>query len=116
MGLRVKFNLILLVVFAAGFLTVGLGAYRYLQKQTRDEATRAASIALDAAGFSAINPLIASALGSRVSEMKMQEFVATDARSAIERDVVTRLQLSKTGETAGEASEGNTLTFFMARS
>ena len=38
MGLRLKFNLILLAVFAAGFVTIGVVAERYLERQALDDA------------------------------------------------------------------------------
>ena len=107
MGLRLKFNLILLAVFIAGFATVGVVAHRYLDKQARDDAARAAGIALDAASFSAIDPRVASALGSRVAELKMTEFAVADAHPGMELDAITKLQISKTGEVTGEVGEND---------
>ena len=49
MGLRLKFNLILLLVFTAGFITVGVVAQRYLERQAVADAERAALLTLDAA-------------------------------------------------------------------
>lgn len=115
MGLRLKFNLILLAVFLAGFVTVVVFAHSYMEKQARDEAVRAAGIALDAASFSTIDPKIASALGSRVAELKMRDFSVADARAGLELDSMFRLQISKVGEVMGEATEGNSLVYFAAR-
>ncbi|MEQ1814275.1 MAG: HAMP domain-containing protein [Candidatus Nitrotoga sp.] len=115
MGLRLKFNLVLLAVFLAGFVIVGVVADSYVEKQARDEAARAARIALDAASFSTIDPKIASALGSRVAELKMKDFPVADARAGLELDLIFRLQVSKIGEVGGEVTEGNSLIYFVAR-
>ena len=72
MGLRLKFNLILLAVFVAGFATVGVVALRYLENQAIDGAQRAALVVLDAASFANLDPRIASGLGSRLVEMKIR--------------------------------------------
>lgn len=98
MGLRLKFNLILLAVFVAGFATIGVVALRYLENQAIDEARRAALVVLDAAGFSNLDPRIASGLGSRLVEMKIREFAATDELSGIEGQVAQKMNAAHSGQ------------------
>ena len=83
MGLRLKFNLILLAVFVGGFLTVGVVAQRYLESQALDDAQRAALTVLDASGFGNLDPRIASGVGSRMVEMKVREFGVNEALSGL---------------------------------
>ncbi|MBL0121336.1 MAG: HAMP domain-containing protein [Betaproteobacteria bacterium] len=98
MGLRLKFNLILLAVFVAGFATIGMVALRYLENQAIDEARRAALVVLDAAGFSNLDPRIASGLGSRLVEMKIREFTATDELSGIEGQVAQKMSAANSSQ------------------
>ena len=100
MGLRLKFNLILFAVFVAGFATIGVVALRYLENQAIDDAQRAALVVLDAAGFSNLDPRIASGLGSRLVEMKIREFAATDNLSGIEAQVVQKMKAGNSGQMA----------------
>ena len=98
MGLRLKFNLILLAVFVAGFATIGVVALRYLENQAIDDAQRAALMVLDAAGFSNLDPRIASGLGSRLVEMKIREFSAVENLSGVEAQVAQKLKVSSSGQ------------------
>lgn len=98
MGLRLKFNLILLAVFVAGFATVGIVAGRYLERLAVDDAQRAAMLVLDAAGFGNLDPRIASGLGSRLYEMKVREFSTSDALSGMEAQVAQRLKTQTSGQ------------------
>ena len=91
MGLRLKFNLILLAVFAAGFLTVGVVAQRYLTRQAVDDATRAALLTMDAAILGNLDARTAEALGSRLVEMKVREFSADAGPSGVEGEAFGRL-------------------------
>lgn len=100
MGLRLKFNLILLAVFVAGFTTIGVVSQRYLERQAIDDAQRAAMMVLDAAGFSNLDPRIASGLGSRLVEMKIREFGATENLSGIEAQVAQKMKSSSAGQMA----------------
>src|SRR5215212_5605531 len=50
MGLRLKFNLVLIVVFLAGFAAAGLVSRQLLQENARDEVVRDARLMLEAAG------------------------------------------------------------------
>jgi HAMP domain-containing protein len=49
MGLRLKFNLVLIVVFLAGFAAAGLVSRQLLQENARDEVVRDARLMLEAA-------------------------------------------------------------------
>ena len=100
MGLRLKFNLLLLAVFVAGFATIGVVALRYLENQAIDDAQRAALVVLDAAGFSNLDPRIASGLGSRLVEMKVHEFATTENLSGIEAQVAQKLKAASSGQIA----------------
>ena len=50
MGLRLKFNLVLVVVFLAGFAAAGFVSRELLQENARDEVIRDARLMLEAAG------------------------------------------------------------------
>ncbi len=91
MGLRLKFNLVLVIIFAAGFVTVGAFADRYLQQEAIDGAKRAANMVLDLTGIGNIEAPIASTLGSRIIEMKVRSFNANEVQSGIDGDVAQRL-------------------------
>jgi methyl-accepting chemotaxis protein len=91
MGLRLKFNLILVAIFLAGFATVGGIAHRYLQQQAFEDAIRAANLVLDASGVAAIDARMATALGSRIIEMRVRDFSALETTSGIEADTVQKL-------------------------
>jgi len=91
MGLRLKFNLILVAIFLAGFATVGGIAHRYLQTQALEDAKRAANLVLDASSIANIDARLATALGSRIIEMRVREYSAQETQSGLEADVVLRL-------------------------
>lgn len=92
MGLRLKFNLILLLVFAAGFATVTTVAHRYLERQAIEDTQRVALMVLDATSLGNLDPRIAAGLGSRVAEMKVREFSSADSLSGIEGEVAQRIR------------------------
>ncbi len=98
MGLRLKFNLILLLVFAAGFATIGIVALRYLENQAIDDAQRATLVVLDAAGFSNLDPRVASGLGSRLVDMKIREFAPGSGLSGIEAQVSQKMKVGTSGQ------------------
>ena len=100
MGLRLKFNMMLLVVFLAGFATIGVVAQRYLEHQAIDDAQRAAMVVLDAASFAKLDPRIASGLGSRLVDMKIREFSPGDNLSGIEGLVAQRMKSNSSGQMA----------------
>ena len=90
MGLRLKFNLILVAIFLAGFATVGGIAHRYLQTQALEDAKRAANLVLDASSIANIDARLATALGSRIIEMRVREYSAQETQSGLEADVVLK--------------------------
>lgn len=92
MGLRLKFNLILLLVFSAGFITVGVVAQRYLERQAVADAERAALLTLDAAVLGNIDARSATALGSRLVEMKIREFPLDKMQSGVEGEAIARFK------------------------
>ena len=49
MGLRLKFNLVLLAVFGLGLLVSGYLSYTLLERNARDEVTRNAGLMMEAA-------------------------------------------------------------------
>jgi HAMP domain-containing protein len=98
MGLRLKFNLILLLVFAAGFATIGIVALRYLENQALEDSQRAAHVVLDAAGFSNLDPRIASGLGSRLVDMKIREFAPDSGLSGIDAQVMQKIRAGTSGQ------------------
>ncbi|MGH8667254.1 MAG: signal protein, partial [Burkholderiales bacterium] len=49
MGLRLKFNLVLLAVFALGFVVSGVLSWNLLQRNARDEVVRNAELLMEAA-------------------------------------------------------------------
>jgi len=99
MGLRLKFNVILIAVFVSGFTTVGAIAHRYLQQQAVEDAKRAATLVLDASGLASIDSRIATALGSRIIEMRVREFSEAETQSGLEADVVQKLSAVKARQT-----------------
>jgi len=92
MGLRLKFNLILLLVFSAGFITVGVVAQRYLERHAVADAERAALLTLDAAVLGNIDARSATALGSRLVEMKIREFPLDKMQSGVEGEAIARFK------------------------
>lgn len=100
MGLRLKFNLMLIVVFLAGFAAIGIVAKRYLEHQAIDDAKRAALVVLDAASFAKLDPRIASGLGSRLVDMKIREFSPDENLSGIDVLVAQRLKTNRSGQIA----------------
>ena len=92
MGLRLKFNLILLLVFTAGFITVGVVAQRYLERHAVADAERAALLTLDAAVLGNIDARSATALGSRLVEMKIRDFPLDKMQSGVEGEAIARFK------------------------
>jgi HAMP domain-containing protein len=101
MGLRLKFNLILFAVFAAGFLTVGVIAQRYLNRLAVDDASRAALLIIDASVLSTMDARIAEGLGSRLVEMKVREYPSDGGPSGVEGEAFSRLKESTSNQVSG---------------
>ena len=105
MGLRLKFNLILIAIFLAGFVTVTVIAHRYLQSQAIDDARRAANMVLDTAAIASLDARIATSLGSRIIEMKVREFNEQEPQSGIEGEAVRRLKAVNSANGRGGISD-----------
>ncbi len=101
MGLRLKFNLILLLVFGAGFLTVGVVAQRYLARQAIDDASRAATLIMDAAMVGNMDARTTEALGSQLVEMKVREYAAEAGPSGAEGEAFARLKNGGSNQVSG---------------
>lgn len=97
MGLRFKFNLVLVAIFAAGFSAVAIFADRYLQNQAIDDAKRAAQMVLDVSAITGLDTKISGLLGSRLIEMKLRSFDASEPQSGIDGEVAQRLQEARGG-------------------
>lgn len=103
-GLRIKFNLILVAIFAAGFFSVGVIAHRYLQQQSIEDAKRAATVILDASAVVPISPRIATSLGSQLIDMRVRE-VAENALPASDNVLKHRMDSASSGIAAGTFSD-----------
>jgi methyl-accepting chemotaxis protein len=116
MGLRLKFNLILLLVFAAGFLTVAIVALRYSEQAAIEDAQRAADLTLDAAALGTLSPRAAAALGSRLVEMSVRDMPPGSLTSDVDRDIAGKLKRSNSNQIADtvDASNGDKL-YIVAR-
>ncbi len=101
MGLRLKFNLILLAVFTAGFLTVGVVAQRYLARQALDDASRAAALMMDAGIVGNMDARTAEALGSQLVEMKVREYASDNGPSGVEGEAFARLKSGRSNHISG---------------
>lgn len=119
MGLRLKFNLILIAIFLAGFATVTVIAHRYLQTQALDDARRAANMVLDTVAVASLDTRIATSLGSRIIEMKVREFDEKEPQSGIEGEAVRRLKVLNVANSRSEISDvitvNNQQKFVVAR-
>jgi HAMP domain-containing protein len=100
MGLRLKFNLILIAIFMGGLATIAVVAHRYLEAQALDDATRAAATVLDASSFGNLDPRIATGIGSRLVEMKIREYGINDVITGLEGVVVNKLKAARGNQVA----------------
>jgi methyl-accepting chemotaxis protein len=94
MGLRLKFNLVLLAIFLAGFVTVGVIANRYLYAQSIEDAKRVANVVLDTSVIGSMDPRVSTSIGSRLIEMRVQEFAENQADTSIQKWVITHIKSS----------------------
>jgi methyl-accepting chemotaxis protein len=107
MGLRLKFNVILLLVFIAGIATVAIVAHRYTEHAAIEEAQRATNLTLDAAALGALSPRAAAALGSRLVEMTVREVTPGATTDRTDRDIIARLQAGKDNQVADTVATPN---------
>jgi HAMP domain-containing protein len=100
MKIRLKFNLILLLVFAAGFITVAVVALRYVENAAIEDAQRAANVTLDATVLGAISPRTAAGLGSRLVELTVRDVSAGASASNSDHNLVERVKASASNQIA----------------
>jgi HAMP domain-containing protein len=98
MGLRLKFNLILLVVFAIGFITVGIATLGFMERTAIDEARQAATLALDTAASGAVSGRTAQALASRFAETTVREIAIGSKIEADDQAVIDHINIAKTNQ------------------
>src|SRR5450756_2178449 len=126
MGLRPKFNIVLFVVFAAGFVSVAVIAERFLMKQAFDEVAKNAAVAMEILSSIPENTTSTSDL-ARISRIKAT-FQTLDYRTVSARpgstaladsdapDLVARFTANpKLDESSGEGGKGDARRFFLAR-
>jgi HAMP domain-containing protein len=84
MGLRLKFNIVLTLVFAAGIAVSGWVSYELLQKNAKQEVVRSAGLMMEAAlatrGYtvSQVKPLIESQLAETFLPQSVSAYAATE--------------------------------------
>ena len=89
MGLRLRFNLILTVVFVLGLLVSGVVSYDLLQRNARDEVVQTANLMIQAARafrtytVDEIRPLLADQLGSTFLPQTVPAYAATQTLGAL---------------------------------
>lgn len=126
MGLRPKFNIVLFVVFAAGFVSVAVIAERFLMKQAFDEIAKNAAVAMEILSSIPENTTSTSDL-ARISRIKAT-FQTLDYRTVSTRpestaladsdapDLVARFVADpKLDESSGEGGKGDARRYFLAR-
>ncbi len=126
MGLRPKFNIVLFVVFTAGFASVAVIAERFLMTQAFDEVAKNAAVAMEILSSIPENTSDASDL-ARISRIKAS-FQTLDYRTVSARPQTTALVDSdapdlvarfianpKLDESTGEGGKGDARRYFLAR-
>jgi methyl-accepting chemotaxis protein len=115
MGLRLKFNLILIAIFVAGFATLAAVSGRYLEAQAIDDAQRAAATVLDASSFGNLDPRIATGIGSRLVEMKIREFGLNETVTGAEGQAVQKLKAARGNQVTEIVKSGGERRLAVAR-
>ena len=126
MGLRPKFNIVLFVVFTAGFASVAVVAERFLMGQAFDEVAKNAAVAMELLSSIPENTSDTSDL-ARISRIKAT-FQTLDYRTVPARpestalvdsdapDLVARfIENPKLDESSGEGGKGDARRYFLAR-
>jgi methyl-accepting chemotaxis protein len=126
MGLRPKFNIVLFVVFTAGFASVAVIAERFLMKQAFDEVAKNAAVAMEILSSIPENTSDTSDQ-ARISRIKAT-FQTLDYRTVSARpestaladsgapDLVARFIANPMlDEYSGEGGKGDARRFFLAR-
>jgi HAMP domain-containing protein len=126
MGLRPKFNIVLFVVFAAGFVSVAVIAERFLMTQAFDEVAKNAAVAMEILSSIPENTSDTSEL-ARISRIKAT-FQTLDYRTVPAKpestalfdsdapDFVARFTANpKLDESSGQGGMGDARRYFLAR-
>lgn len=126
MGLRPKFNIVLFVVFTAGFASVAVMAERFLMRRAFDEVAKNAAVAMELLASIPENTSDTSDL-ARISRIKAT-FQTLDYRTVPARlestalspgdapDLVARFIANpKLNELSGEGGKGDARRYFLAR-
>lgn len=91
MGLRLKFNLVLIAVFLVGFAAAGLISRQLLQNNARDEVVRNARLMMEAAlaarsyTVTQIKPLLDPKLDEVFLPQSVSAYAATEILSAVQK-------------------------------
>src|SRR5437764_8063183 len=91
MGLRLKFNIVLTVVFAAGIAVSAFVSYELLQKNAKQEVLRNAGLMMEAAlavrGYtvSQVKPLIESQLAEKFLPQSVPAYAAAETFNSLRK-------------------------------
>jgi HAMP domain-containing protein len=91
MGLRLKFNLVLIAVFLAGFVVAGWASYQLLQRNARGEIVRNARVMMEAAlairGFTStqIRPHLEPLMVQTFLPQSVPAYAATETMGALRK-------------------------------
>ena len=91
MGLRLKFNLVLLAVFAIGFLMSGIISWNLLQRNARDEVVRNAELLMETAlavrGYTVaqVRPHLDEKLGQVFLPQSVPAYAATETLNQVRK-------------------------------
>ena len=91
MGIRLKFNLVMLVIFLLGFIGAGVVSYRLLQQNARDEIVHSAGFLMDTAiairGYTVnqVKPHLADKLAEKFLPQSVPAFAATETVNALRK-------------------------------
>ena len=91
MGLRLKFNLVLLLVFVLGLAITGYASYELLHRNARDEVVRSAGVMMEAAlsmrGYTVgqVKPHLDARLSEEFLPQTVPAFAATEIMSELRK-------------------------------
>jgi protein-histidine pros-kinase len=91
MGLRLKFNVVLVVVFLAGFAVAGWTSYELLQRNARDEIVRNARVMMEAAlairGYTStqVRPHLEPLMSENFLPQSVPAFAATETMGTLRK-------------------------------
>jgi HAMP domain-containing protein len=91
MGIRLKFNLVMIAIFTLGFVGAGVVSYRLLQDNARDEIVHAAGFLMDTAiairGYTVdqVKPHLVDKLETQFLPQTVPAFAATETVNALRK-------------------------------